>query len=325
MQLNYFGPVKLILNLLPRMRERGSGHIVNVSTAGVQMSGPMFSAYLASKAALDAFSRSIGFEVIGEGIHISTVHMPLVRTAMAAPTRIFDDFPALTPRQAADLICDAIRKRPIRLATPFGNLAQVAYAVAPGLDHAVNAAIGRLLLRSPWRGLRLRPAATGDRPAVDDLALREAFRRRLEAGEVAADPADVERLAALLRRIPLFQACAAAELQRLASTSYPIAFEEGEDLCAEGAESADCYVVVEGQAALTIQGKPVGVVHAGEVVGERGPIEGLPRAATVTATSRVHAYAISPDRLEEILSNNPSAATHMRRLVRARYAPDSQR
>jgi CRP-like cAMP-binding protein len=136
---------------------------------------------------------------------------------------------------------------------------------------------------------------------------------------------EVGRLAVLLRRIPLFEACTAAELQRLASTSYPIAFEEGEDLCLEGAESSDCYVVVEGEAALTIQGKPVGVVHAGEVVGERGPIESRPRAATVTATSRVHAYAISRGRLDEILGNNPRAATHMRRLVRARYAPDPQR
>jgi short-subunit dehydrogenase len=325
MQLNYFGPVKLILNLLPGMRERGSGHVINISTAGVQLSGPMFSAYLASKAALDAFSRSIGFEVAGEGVQMTTVNMPLVRTAMAAPTRMFDNFPALTPSEAADLICTAIRKRPARVATPLGNFAQAAYAVAPGLDHSVNAAIGRLLLRSPLRNLRLRPAAAGDRPAVDDLALRESFRRRLESGQIPADPVEVERLAVLLRGIPLFEACTPVELHELASTSYPIAFEEGEEICSEGAESADCYVVVEGEAALTIQGEPVGGVRAGEIVGERGPIEGRPRAATVTATSRVHAYAISRVRLDEVLSNNPKAATHMRRLVRARYAPDSQR
>ncbi|MDQ3571416.1 MAG: SDR family NAD(P)-dependent oxidoreductase [Actinomycetota bacterium] len=325
MQLNYFGPVKLILDLLPSMRERRSGHIINVSTGGVQMSGPMFSAYLASKAALDAFSRSIGFEVSGEGVHITTVHMPLVRTAMAAPTRMWDNFPALSPEEAADLICDAIRKRPVRVGTPLSNFAQAAYAVAPGLDHSVNALIGRLLLRQPLRKLKLRPAAAGERPAEDDLALREAFRRRLESGEVPADPVEVERLANRLRHIPLFEACAPAELQKLASTAYPIAFEEGEELCSEGAESSDCYVFVEGEAALTIRREPVGVVRAGEVVGERGPIEGRPRGATVTATSRVHAYAISQYRLEEILSDNPEAATHMRRLVRARYAPDSQR
>jgi short-subunit dehydrogenase len=325
MQLNYFGPVKLILDLLPVMRERRSGHIINVSTAGVQISAPMFSAYVASKAALDAFSRSIGFEVVGDGVRITTVCMPLVRTTMAAPTRMYDNFPALSPEQAADLVCEAIRKRPTRVGTAVGTLAQVAYAVAPDLDHAVNAGIARLSLGFPWRNLRLNIGAAGDRPAVDDLALREAFRRRLESGQIPADPVEVQRLAALLRRLPLFEACAAGELQQLASTAYPIAFEEGEVLCEEGAVSGDCYVVVEGEAAVTIQGKPVGVVRANEVVGERGPIEGQPRAATVTATTRVLAYAISRDRLEEIISANAAAATHMRRLVRARYAPDSQR
>lgn len=325
MQLNYFGPVKLILDLLPVMRERRSGHIVNISTAGVQMSAPMFSAYLASKAALDAFSRSIGFEIVGDGVRITSVCMPLVRTAMAAPTRMYDNFPALTPEEAADLICQAIRERPARVATAVGNLAQVAYAVAPDLDHAVNAGIARVLLRAPWRELKLKLGAVGDRPAVDDQQLREAFRRRLESGQIPADPVEVQRLAALLRRIPLFEACSAAELQQLASTAYPIAFEEGEVLCVEGAESGDCYVVVEGEAAVTIKGKPVGVVRANEVVGERGPIEGQARAATVTATTRALAYAISRDRLAEILGANAKAATHMRRLVRARYAPDGQR
>ena len=112
MQLNYFGPVKLILDLLPGMRERESGHIINISTMGLQVNTPRFAAYLASKAALDAFSRSIGPEIIGDGVHITTVYMPLVRTPMIAPTKIYDRFPTLSSEEAADLICDAIRKRP---------------------------------------------------------------------------------------------------------------------------------------------------------------------------------------------------------------------
>jgi NAD(P)-dependent dehydrogenase (short-subunit alcohol dehydrogenase family) len=104
MQLNYFGAVRLILDLLPAMREHRSGHIINVSTAGVQTSAPMFSAYLGSKAALDAFSRSISFEVARDGIAISTVYMPLVRTPMIAPTKVYEEWPALTPEEAADLV-----------------------------------------------------------------------------------------------------------------------------------------------------------------------------------------------------------------------------
>ena len=142
MQLNYFGPVKLILDLLPGMRERGSGHIINVSTMGLQTNTPRFAAYLASKAALDAFSRSIGPEIIGDGVHITTVYMPLVRTPMIAPTKIYDRFPTLSPEDAANMISDAIRRRPKRVATALGNLGQLTYAVAPGAqDLVMNRAV----------------------------------------------------------------------------------------------------------------------------------------------------------------------------------------
>jgi short-subunit dehydrogenase len=141
MQLNYFAPVKLILSLLPDMRQQGSGHIINISTIGLQMNTPRFSAYVASKAALDAFSRSIGPEVIDDGVHITTVYMPLVRTPMIAPTKIYDRFPTLSPDDAANMIVDAIRKRPKRIATTLGNLGQLSYAVVPGAqDLVVNRA-----------------------------------------------------------------------------------------------------------------------------------------------------------------------------------------
>jgi short-subunit dehydrogenase len=137
MQLNYFAPVKLILKLLPVMRERGSGHIINISTIGLQMNTPRFSAYVASKAALDAFSKSIGPEIIGDGVHVTTVYMPLVRTPMIAPTKIYDRFPTLTPDEAANMITDAIRKRPKRMATTLGNLGQLSYAIVPGAQDLV--------------------------------------------------------------------------------------------------------------------------------------------------------------------------------------------
>jgi short-subunit dehydrogenase len=141
MQLNYFAAVKLILNLLPTMRERGSGHIINISTIGLQMNTPRFSAYVASKAALDAFSRSIGPEIINDGVHITTVYMPLVRTPMIAPTKIYDRFPTLSPKEAGHIIAEAIRKRPKRIATTLGTIGQLTYAVAPGAqDLVVNRA-----------------------------------------------------------------------------------------------------------------------------------------------------------------------------------------
>jgi short-subunit dehydrogenase len=141
MQVNYFGPVKLILDLLPGMRERKSGHIINISTMGLQTNTPRFAAYLASKAALDAFSRSIAPEIIDDGVHITTVYMPLVRTPMIAPTKLYNNFPALSAEEAASMITSAIRKRPKRIATALGNLGQLGYAIAPGAqDLVVNRA-----------------------------------------------------------------------------------------------------------------------------------------------------------------------------------------
>jgi NAD(P)-dependent dehydrogenase (short-subunit alcohol dehydrogenase family) len=130
-QLNYLGTIKLIIQLLPHMRERGRGHIVNVSSIGVQTSPPRFSAYVASKAALDAFTRVVGSETIGDGVTFTTIHMPLVRTAMIAPTKIYDSFPSLSPDEAADLICEAIRSKPKQINTRLGTFGEVAYALMP--------------------------------------------------------------------------------------------------------------------------------------------------------------------------------------------------
>ncbi|HSJ17533.1 MAG TPA: SDR family oxidoreductase [Solirubrobacterales bacterium] len=141
MQLNYFGPVNLILKLVPGMRERKQGHIVNISSIGVQTNTPRFSAYVASKAALDAFSRAIASEMIDDGVTITTIHMPLVRTPMIAPTKLYNRFPTITPEKAADMIGDAIIHKPKRIATPLGSLGQILYAINPrSMDYVLNTA-----------------------------------------------------------------------------------------------------------------------------------------------------------------------------------------
>ena len=137
MQLNYFGALKLILKLLPGMRERNSGHIINVSSIGVQTNTPRFSAYVASKAALDAFARCIGSEVIDDGVHITTIHMPLVRTPMIAPTKMYDAFPTISPEEAAEMISDAIIRRPKKVATKLGTFGEVLYSLAPKASDAI--------------------------------------------------------------------------------------------------------------------------------------------------------------------------------------------
>jgi thioester reductase-like protein len=131
MRLNYFGAIKLIMGFAPHMKERGSGHVVNISSIGVQTSPPRFSAYVASKAALDAWTRVVASELVGDGITFTTIHMPLVRTPMIAPTKIYDSFPTISPDEAADLICEAIRAKPKSINTRLGTFGEVAYALAP--------------------------------------------------------------------------------------------------------------------------------------------------------------------------------------------------
>ena len=130
-RLNYLGAVKLILGVLPHMTERGSGHVVNVSSIGTQTNPPRFSAYVASKAALDAFTRVVSSETIGDDVTFTTIHMPLVRTPMIAPTKLYESFPAITPEEAADLVCEAIRSRPKHIDTRLGTFGEVLYAIAP--------------------------------------------------------------------------------------------------------------------------------------------------------------------------------------------------
>jgi short-subunit dehydrogenase/thioester reductase-like protein len=141
MQLNYFGALKLIIGFLPGMRERRSGHIINVSSIGAQTNTPRFSAYVASKSALDAFSRSIASEIVDDHVFITTVYMPLVRTPMIAPTGIYDAFPTATPEEAADLITHAMIYRPKKVATRLGTFGEVLYAIAPkSVDVILNTA-----------------------------------------------------------------------------------------------------------------------------------------------------------------------------------------
>jgi NAD(P)-dependent dehydrogenase (short-subunit alcohol dehydrogenase family) len=131
MQLNYFGSLRLIMGFLPSMTHRRKGHVINISSIGVLANSPRFSAYVASKAALDAFSRCAQGELSGKGISFTTVNMPLVKTPMIAPTRMYDSVPTLTPDEAADLLVKAIIERPGRVATRLGIFAALINALAP--------------------------------------------------------------------------------------------------------------------------------------------------------------------------------------------------
>jgi NAD(P)-dependent dehydrogenase (short-subunit alcohol dehydrogenase family) len=131
MQLNYFGSLRLIMGFLPSMMKHRHGHIVNISSIGVLTQAPRFSAYVASKAALDAFTGCAASEFNDNNIAFTTINMPLVRTPMIAPTKLYNHVPTLTPEQAADLVVEAIVYRPVRIATRLGIFGALLHAVAP--------------------------------------------------------------------------------------------------------------------------------------------------------------------------------------------------
>lgn len=143
MQLNYFAPVKLTLRLMPGMLERGHGRIINISTMSTLLTVPRFSAYVGSKSALDGFSRSVDAEVRGKGVRVCTVHLPLVRTPMIAPTRAYKKVKTLSPEGAADLVCEALTTSSPQVRTLAGRLVHMQSSALP----RVTAKAGQLMFK----------------------------------------------------------------------------------------------------------------------------------------------------------------------------------
>ncbi|MDQ3215113.1 MAG: SDR family oxidoreductase [Pseudomonadota bacterium] len=137
MQLNYFGCLRITMGLLPGMAARRKGHVVNISSIGVLTNAPRFSAYVASKAALDAWTRCAASEYLDVGVTFTTINMPLVRTPMIAPTKIYQNVPTLSPEEAADMIVQAIVYKPVRIATRLGVFGQLLHAAAPRVAQIV--------------------------------------------------------------------------------------------------------------------------------------------------------------------------------------------
>jgi len=173
MQLNYFGSLRLIMGFLPVMRQRRRGQVINISSIGVLSNAPRFSAYVASKAALDAFSRCAASEFSDEGIAFTTINMPLVRTPMIAPTKIYEQVPTISPDEAADMIGEAIIRRPLRIATRLGIFAQVMHMLMPK--------VGETLMNTAYRMFPDSAAARGEqaveaKPSTEMIAFASLMR-----------------------------------------------------------------------------------------------------------------------------------------------------
>ena len=208
MQLNYFGALRLIMGFLPKMIEQKRGHIINISSIGVLSNAPRFSAYVASKSALDSFSACAASEFLDKGINFTTINMPLVRTPMIAPTKIYENVPTLSPEEAADLVVEAIVYKPVRIATRLGIFGAVCHAVAPQAhadpaQHRVQhvpglggragqegrGAASSSSRPSRWRSPSSRRGFTGRARAARNAPRRCAnFRRRRSASHASRSP-----------------------------------------------------------------------------------------------------------------------------------------
>ncbi len=153
MAVNYFGPVRMVLALLPHWRERQFGHVVNVSSAGVQAGSPKYSAYIPSKAALDAFSEVVGTETLSDHITFTNIHMPLVATPMIAPSRRLNPMPPITAEHAAAMVVRGLVDKPPRIDTPVGTLSDIGTYFTPRLS--------RRVLHQLYLGYPDSPAARG--------------------------------------------------------------------------------------------------------------------------------------------------------------------
>jgi len=137
MQVNYFGALRMTMGLMPHMSAKRRGQVINISSIGVLTNAPRFSAYVASKAALDAWTACASSEFADVGVKFTTINMPLVRTPMIAPTKLYQNVPTLSPDEAADLIVRAIVYKPVRIATRLGIFGAVLHALAPRIAQIV--------------------------------------------------------------------------------------------------------------------------------------------------------------------------------------------
>jgi NAD(P)-dependent dehydrogenase (short-subunit alcohol dehydrogenase family) len=174
MQLNFFGCLRVTMGLLPGMVAKRKGHVVNISSIGVLTNAPRFSAYVASKAALDAWTRCASSEFADVGISFTTINMPLVRTPMIAPTNLYNNVPTLSPEEAADMIAQACIFKPVRVATRLGITGQLMHALVPR--------IAQIAMNTSFRMFPDSSAAKGEKAAKPTLSAEAVAMQQMMRG-----------------------------------------------------------------------------------------------------------------------------------------------
>ena len=174
MEVNYFGALRLTMGFLPAMIAKRKGQIINISSIGVLTNAPRFSAYVASKAAMDAWARCAASEFADRGIEFTTINMPLVRTPMIAPTKLYDQVPTLSPEEAADLVVEAIIHKPVRIATRLGIFGALLHSLLPKVAQITMNTSFRMFPDSSAAGPR--KSAEPEPQTADQIAFSQIMR-----------------------------------------------------------------------------------------------------------------------------------------------------
>ena len=172
MQLNYFGCLRLTMGVLPGMSERRDGHIINISSMGVVGPPARFSAYIASKSALEGWTRCAESEFCDRNVHFTNINMPLVRTPMIGPTKAYDYAPTLTPEEAADMVVDAVINKPSRITTGMGRMFQILNVIAPKM-HATMMNVSFRMFDDSSAAMHTQKPAKGEQPTSEQVALAQ--------------------------------------------------------------------------------------------------------------------------------------------------------
>ena len=176
MSVNYFGALRVTMAFLPGMAKKHKGHVINISSIGVLTNAPRFSAYVSSKAALDAFTRCAASEFADTGVKFTTINMPLVRTPMIAPTKIYNNVPTLSPEEAADMLCEAIVYEPVRIASRLGIFGEVLHALLPRIAQIMMNTTFRMFPDSDAAKKGKEAGAATGEPTADQVAFQQLLR-----------------------------------------------------------------------------------------------------------------------------------------------------
>ena len=176
MDLNYFGALRLTMGVLPGMLAKRHGHVINISSIGVLTNAPRFSAYVASKAALDAWTRCAASEFADRNIEFTTINMPLVKTPMISPTKLYEQVPTLTPEEASELVVDAVIHKPVRIATRLGIFGALIHSLLPKVAQIIMNTSFRMFPDAPAANQHGDGKATKTSPTADQIAFAQIMR-----------------------------------------------------------------------------------------------------------------------------------------------------